>query len=389
MIDIPNVLNSFSKTEFNEWQQSIEKELKDKKWTDLSWKVNERIQVDAAYAADPAKVNAKLHRQNRNHWEIAEMFYPQNQWYPSAIADALNHGVEAPFIIGHENQKISEYTFQNIIPEFIECMCFGYSMDQFSNFISILKAKIKSDTPINGGFLPPINSGSELENISNELLNRSAELSSDFKLFHICPQLESSDETCDSILAEILAGVQCLIDTNNVGIMNRILVSIPVGDHMLIEIGKIRALHILLRNLWLHNEGSQQAISGISIHSFNDLSTYQADENTNRIKAAIQAWAMINGGSDYITTIPGHLNPDQSEILFNRRIARNIHHIYRYESFLDQVSDPLNGSYLIEEITRQIATSSWEIFKKESLPKYRESQIPLSKSFDSQTFGNY
>jgi hypothetical protein len=389
MIDIPNVLNSFSKTDFNEWKQTIEKELKDKKWTDLSLNVNERILIEAAYSANQAQVNANLIRQNRNHWKIAEFFNAQHKWYSSAISDALNNGVEAPFIIGNEKQTISEYIFQNIIPEYVECMCFGFKIDQFSNFNSTLKTKTKSASQINGGFLPPLVSGSTLEDMGNELLNLSKEHAQDFKLFHICPQLSSSEDTCDSILAEILAGVQTLIDAFSYGIMNRILVSIPVGNHIILEACKLRALHILLRNLWIHNGGSQQKNTSISIHSFNDPSTYFSDENTNRINVAVQTWAMVNGGSDYITTIPGHLNPESSEILFNRRIARNIHHIYRYESFLDQVGDPLSGSYLIEETTRQLATSAWEIFKKDALPKYRESQIPLSKSFDSQTFGKF
>ncbi len=389
MIDFPNVLSSFSKVDFNEWKQTIEKELKDKKWTDLSWKVNENIHLDAAYSDDHSKVNVNLIRQNRNHWKISEFFYPQSDNFPAAIADALNNGLEAPFLIGNENQIIAEYTFQNIIPEYVECMCFGFKIDQFSNFNSTLLAKNKLDTPIKGGFLPPLVSGSTLEFMGNELLNLSTELSSDFKLFHICPQLTSSDDSCDTILAEIMAGVQCLIDTFSYEIMNRIMVSIPIGSHILIESSKIRAMHILLRNLWLHNGGSNKVVSGIAIHTFNDPTTYLPDENSNRINAALQTWAMVSGGSDYITIIPGHLNPESSEILFNRRIARNIHHIYRYESFLDQVGDPLSGSYLIEEITRQLATSAWTIFKKEALPKYRDSQIPLSKSFDSPTFGKF
>ncbi|MGY8788670.1 MAG: methylmalonyl-CoA mutase family protein, partial [Fidelibacterota bacterium] len=37
-------------------------------------------------------------------------------------------------------------------------------------------------------------------------------------------------------------------------------------------------------------------------------------------------------------------------------------HILKEESFISKVADPLNGSFIIEMLTKQIINNSWELF---------------------------
>jgi len=49
---------------------------------------------------------------------------------------------------------------------------------------------------------------------------------------------------------------------------------------------------------------------------------------------------------------------------FSRRLARNTQIILRDECHFDQVVDPAGGSYFIENLTRDLATKAWDLFRE-------------------------
>ena len=49
---------------------------------------------------------------------------------------------------------------------------------------------------------------------------------------------------------------------------------------------------------------------------------------------------------------------------FSMRIARNSELLLKYESHFDQVVDPAGGSYFIENLTKNIATEAWALFRE-------------------------
>ncbi len=82
------------------------------------------------------------------------------------------------------------------------------------------------------------------------------------------------------------------------------------------------------------------------------------DANKNMIAASTMALSAAIGGANRITVSPsGHDNEH-----FSRRIARNVQHLLKMESFLDKVADPGAGSYFIEKITRELGQIAWEKF---------------------------
>jgi methylmalonyl-CoA mutase len=44
---------------------------------------------------------------------------------------------------------------------------------------------------------------------------------------------------------------------------------------------------------------------------------------------------------------------------FSRRIARNVQHLLKMESAMDEVADPAAGSYYVETLTGQLAEKAW------------------------------
>ena len=88
------------------------------------------------------------------------------------------------------------------------------------------------------------------------------------------------------------------------------------------------------------------------------------------IRSTTQAMAAVIGGADRLVVIPSNmanLSADRQEgeesNSFSHRIARNVQHLLKMESYLDRVIDPAAGSYYVEALTNQIAERAWEIFQ--------------------------
>jgi hypothetical protein len=85
-----------------------------------------------------------------------------------------------------------------------------------------------------------------------------------------------------------------------------------------------------------------------------------SDVNLNKISSTAAAVASVCGGADtlFIAASEG------SATAFSRRIARNIQHLLREESYLDRVADPAAGSYYLENLTDHLAKKIWKDFQQ-------------------------
>ena len=76
------------------------------------------------------------------------------------------------------------------------------------------------------------------------------------------------------------------------------------------------------------------------------------------IRASSIALSAVIGGADRIVIPPSSADVESST--FHRRIARNLHHLYRMESKLESAPDPAKGAYYLEKLTNQIAAAVWK-----------------------------
>ena len=134
-----------------------------------------------------------------------------------------------------------------------------------------------------------------------------------------------------------------------------------VGRSYFIELAKFRAARLLWANILdcFQNSFPDEELENIKmppLEAWVGSTEWTEDENTNRIWACTQAMSAILGGVDSLL-IPGSKNNDPSA--FDRRIARNIHHLLSFESQIRKVSDPAAGSYYIDSVTKEIVDKSW------------------------------
>ena len=154
--------------------------------------------------------------------------------------------------------------------------------------------------------------------------------------------------------------LDALDDVPGAGIAGRIGISVEIGRQFFLEIAHLRALKILWQNI---SQAMDWPVDQLFLDVHFSPGSYDDDEHKNMIRAAIMALAAILGGADRLTILPA---PGSFEDVsdFHRRIARNLHHLFVYESHLEKVFDPAAGSYYIDNLTKQIVDGIWEKLHK-------------------------
>ena len=134
------------------------------------------------------------------------------------------------------------------------------------------------------------------------------------------------------------------------------------GPNFFFEIAKLRAA----RWLWAmitekhdvsHPDAKKMVIHSSTLHWNKTL----FDPNVNMLRSTTEAMSAALGGADSVAVHPYNIifrKPDS----FSYRIARNVQHLLKHESFLSQVADPAGGSYYIENLTALVAKASWDLF---------------------------
>ena len=148
-----------------------------------------------------------------------------------------------------------------------------------------------------------------------------------------------------------------LIAAEQYGIdLEKSILVIETDESYLREIIKLRAIRLIWENI-LSSRGldfEKSMICG-QITSFH----YSKNVNKNKIKAASMAVAALTGGVGSLEILPSN-GAWTDENRFERRIARNIHHLLHFESHLNHVPDAVRGSYFFEKVTRELVERVWQ-----------------------------
>jgi len=142
-------------------------------------------------------------------------------------------------------------------------------------------------------------------------------------------------------------------------IVGQIAFSVPVGANFFLEIATLKTL----RRLWyqiIHAYDSSIP-SEVHIHAYSTTFTKsQLQPHANMIKSPTAALAAILGGCDSLS-----IEPEDYKNSTSTRIARNVSSVLLEESHLGLVADPTVGSYYIDNLSDQLAKSSWQLFQQQ------------------------
>ncbi len=128
------------------------------------------------------------------------------------------------------------------------------------------------------------------------------------------------------------------------------------------EIAKFRAL----RALWiefeaLYNTGLDPKSVKIGAES-SVWAVAKYDPYVNMLRSTTEGMSAVLGGVDALAIAPYDSTFEQPTS-FSSRIALNISHLLKEESYFDKVVDPAGGSYYIENLTNTLIEKALELFK--------------------------
>mgnify|MGYP002629522053 CR=1 FL=1 len=136
---------------------------------------------------------------------------------------------------------------------------------------------------------------------------------------------------------------------------------LAIGLEYFVEIGKFRAFNNLLSEV--ANKYGVAEFSNTLTAKTSIWSKSVTDAETNLLRCTTEAMSAILGNVDGVL-IDAYDNEFKDSSDFSSRIAGNITTILKEESYFGKVSNPVDGSYYIEEVSVKIAAKALELFKE-------------------------
>lgn len=147
---------------------------------------------------------------------------------------------------------------------------------------------------------------------------------------------------------------------NQINYINKRLVfEISVGSNYFFEIAKLRAFRQLFK-LIAQEYGHELDCFLMITPSKRNKTIF--DYNVNMLRSTTECMSAILGGADAISNLAydAIFHKDNE---FGDRISRNQLLILKNESYFDKVNNPADGSYYIENLTKQLSEKALKLFK--------------------------
>jgi methylmalonyl-CoA mutase len=370
------MFNQFERVNKAQWKAQIEKDLKGKPYEELIWKLNDELAFEPFYQRDDlAQSLPPFATKQDNDWDICECIDTGKDYKQANIIamEALTGGANAiEFTI---DNRISA-TEMAVLLKDIElpyiATHFFYTgkkirlvQKKLEHFSNIAHAKGYDTQTLRGTLhIAPYGKEPNWENVIS-LLDWAKKQLPSFKIVTInAAEFHISDANVSEMLAKtIQRASEALHQLTERGwtaaeANNALSFNISIGKSYFINIAKIRALKLLWLNV-LQSYGLQKAGIPPIMANF-ATSAFDENENSNMIRATTMALSAAIGGADTLSVLASDKRGDSA---FARRIARNIQHLLKMESYIDKVVDPAAGAYYIEQMTTEIAAQAWEQFK--------------------------
>jgi methylmalonyl-CoA mutase len=151
-----------------------------------------------------------------------------------------------------------------------------------------------------------------------------------------------------------------LIDNSDSKISSiKVNLLISQGSNYFFEIAKLKALRLLVNSL-ASEYNINMDLHIIAEPSKRNHSIY--DYNMNMLRTTTECMSAILGGADWVNNLAyDEIFHKRNE--FGERISRNQLLILKQESYFDKVLNPVDGTYYIQNLTKELAEKALAIFK--------------------------
>lgn len=153
-----------------------------------------------------------------------------------------------------------------------------------------------------------------------------------------------------------LAKTKELVEAYGESILNKLIFKIAIGGNYFFEMAKVRALKLVFNQL-TKEYGLDEIPYIFAETSLRNKSIVDAENNL--IRSTLELASAMIGGADAIYSNNYQISKTtdlSEEISFKQQI------VLAYESIINVFDDASNGSFYIEDVTKQIAEKSWAYF---------------------------
>lgn len=381
-----NLFSEFVGTTKEEWIAQVERDLKGTSYNDRFRRISlDGVSLqplwDAGDRPDVASEPLKVIPGWRFREEIRETnFSRANVHIHRALARGANSVSILAYPVGPlvHNQSDMQSLLRGLwdSPPEIHWQCGPLSAQVVALYLSETRSRDLDPRTLRGGldFDPLLDRCAawvrdDIESWSEEATRRITEIREHLPEFTCLCIRGSLLEKAGASIAQELAWTLAILQEHLVNFRNGDLkelvahteVKLGIGTSFILEVAKVRALRLLLREL-LALFGLDDVMPVIHCTSTSGNKTL-FDPYNNLLRGTIESMAMVIGGADSITVAAydqAYHAPDE----FSEHLARNTHTLLGSEVHLDKVADPLAGSYVIESLTQAYAEKAWDILRE-------------------------
>ncbi|MFN0200762.1 MAG: methylmalonyl-CoA mutase family protein [Bacteroidia bacterium] len=375
----------FEKITQAQWEAQILKDLKGKPLETLHWKV-EDLSVSALATAESWKAENVVNAMRRGNifnfmdkgdWQIVQHIETQNLAHAASLAQlSLKQGVQALlFSLDKEENKLEKllatYDLQG------KALHLASSSANISKIYTTLKSLVQEHQTdfqhLTGTYnlsLSAIHAAHKANFLTEEANVLAQKESPYFRVLGIdVREISQKGATLSQQLAAsigiLVEYIECL---KNQGISIEIIAQsiafyLPISAAFFPEIAKLRALRILVARVFEIYGLTDENLA--SPYLLSETSTWNKpvyDAYNNLLRTTTEAMSAVMGGTNALI-VRGYDASFQTEDAFSARLATNIQHLLKQESYLDKVSDAVGGAYYVEQLTDTLAQKAWAIFQ--------------------------
>jgi len=148
------------------------------------------------------------------------------------------------------------------------------------------------------------------------------------------------------------------------GFAGRLSFFFAIGMNFYLEVAKLRAARLLWWRIMKSFQPKNPKSLMLRTHcQTSGWSLTEQDPYNNVVRTTVEAMAAVFGGTQSL-----HTNSFDEAIAlpseFSSRIARNTQLIIQEETHISSVIDPWAGSYMMENLTQEMADKAWEIIQE-------------------------
>ncbi|MBO9690920.1 methylmalonyl-CoA mutase family protein [Chryseobacterium sp.] len=167
---------------------------------------------------------------------------------------------------------------------------------------------------------------------------------------------QNAGAAIDQQLGIALAKTKELVEAYGAEILNKLIFRIAVGGNYFFEMAKLRAFKMVFNQL-SKEYGLDEVPYIFAETSLRNKAV--SDNENNLIRSTLELASAMIGGADAVFSnnyLVDRSTDNSEEISFKQQI------VLAYESIINVFEDASNGSYYVEDITRQFAEKAWNLF---------------------------